>query len=164
MIANLARNTLLAIALLTTGACTVQPLLGTAPDVTVSVDDAPDRVTQQVRNQLLYRLGPSAVEAGAAREINLKVAPAVRGVLTVGTDGKSSNTSVRNLDLTGTVTIRDPETGTVLSTDTRTATASFDATGQEFANDRARIDAENRAARELGEQLFAVLRIRLAGS
>ena len=164
MIAKLTRNVLLAGALLATSACTVQPLHGTVRGVTVSVDEAGDRVTQQVRNHLLYRLGPAAVDAGATRQIGLLISPVASGILTVGTDGEASNTSVRRMELTGTATVRDPQTGAILSTVTRKVSAAYDATGQEFANERARLDAENRAARELAEQLFAVIRVHLSGS
>ena len=163
MMPKIARMALAASALALVAGCTVQPLHGSVTGTTVEIGEAGDRVTQQVRNQLLYRLGPSAVSNGAQRALKLTVDASVDGVLTVGTDG-DSNTSVRRLKLTGTAEITDPLTGAVVSKDTRMVTASFDATGQEFANDRARIDAENRAGRELAEQLFAIIRIRLNAS
>ncbi len=172
MMPNRAKSAVTVVAaLVALSGCTVQPLYGTGPDATtaqgnassITVSEAKNRITQQVRNHLVYRLGRQGAASGNPRDVALTVSADVKGVLTVGADGVS-NTSVRQLEMTGTVSLVDPQTDAVLSRDTRTTTASFDATGQEFANDRARIDAENRAARELAEQLFVILRVRLAAS
>ena len=45
------------------------------------------------------------------------------------------------------------DTGKSISNGTRQANASYDRTGQVFANNRAERDAENRAAREVAESL-----------
>lgn len=152
--------------------CTVQPLYqapteaahaGPATLARVAVDDAPDRVTQQVRNQLLFLLRRGAAgDAQPDYQAELNVTSGAQDVFRVESPDGSTNVTSRRITLNGTLTLTAIADGTVLVRQTRSANASFENTRQEFANLRALRDAENRAASELAEQFRIVIVAALA--
>ena len=164
----LTRRILVMGALASTAACTVQPLYSTAPGSNVSpaaaalasVDVKPirTRVGQQVRNELLFLLHGGGTGTASPNYIaDLAVSVSDTAVFsTPAPDGVTEITSQR-LTLTGTIRLTSTIDGALIGTQTRRATASYDSTRQQFANDRAKRDAENRAARELAEQLRAAI-------
>lgn len=153
--------------------CTVRPLYPNtasdpsaqaAPLAAIRVDDVDDRVAQKVRNHLIFLLyqggEASSVPTHSAR---ITATPSVQDVfMTTAPDG-STRISAKRVALTGVLTLSRIGDGAVVAARTRTATASFDQSGQEFANLRAGRDAEERAARQLAEQFRIVIAVALAG-
>ncbi len=158
----IARRNLLGMAgtlLLIASGCTVQPLLsqnsvsGTA-NIGVAIDSVDTRVAQQVRNRLIFLLngGPSE-PAVPEYTATLSVKTQRRGLLNVQSDTNDSDTRAVSVVLIGSLVLNsnDPDMPDI-KFDGR-ALASYDQSTQLFANSRAVIDAENRAAAELAEQL-----------
>ncbi len=158
----IARRNLLGMAgtlLLFASSCTVQPLLSqnsisSTANIGVSIEPVETRVAQQVRNRLIFLLngGPSE-PVDPIYTATLSVGTQARGLLNVQPDPNDSDTSAVSLTLIGTLVLNSSdEDQPGIKFDGR-ALASFDQSTQIFANSRAFIDAENRAAAELAEQL-----------
>lgn len=145
------------VAMLVLTGCQFQPLYGNTGTGSqsgglqnVSVSQVDSRVAQQVRNHLLFLLNGGNGTAEKSHEARIRVS----------WDNKLLAALPNVLDATsGTVTVTvsydlvDLSTGKAVASGTRKATASYDRTGQVFANERAERDAENRAAREAAESL-----------
>lgn len=155
-----------AVLLMVAAGCTVRPLYGDVTSATgtprassqhslasVAVKPVSDRVGQEVRNQLIFLLA-----GGAGQPSN----PAY--TLTLRTSSRTSSAAVvqaTTTDLEPTsslVTVRARYTlsdsaGNTIAQGTRNAQAAFDVSRQAFSAVRAERDAQNRAARELAEQL-----------
>jgi len=169
---RLSRRAALAGGLILLAGCTVQPLYQTtapgiggtvAPLRTVIVADVNDRVSQQVRNHLIFLLYQGSSPASQAQySAAITASPSVRDVFATTAPDGSTQVTAKRIVLSGTVTLTDITDGSVIAQATRTATASFDQTRQEFANLRAQRDAENRAADELAEQFRIVIATALA--
>ncbi len=158
----IARRNLLGMAgtlLLIASGCTVQPLLSQdrtsgTDNVGVSIDAVSSRVAQQVRNRLIFLLNGGAPEPAVPEyTATLSVKKQQRGLLNVQSDTNDSDTKAVSVVLFGSLVLNsnDP-TMTNIKFNGR-ALASYDQSTQLFANSRAVIDAENRAAAELAEQL-----------
>ena len=163
-----AKQTLRAVVLLTAlaalPACVYQPLYGPnayAPQASetftqIRVADVDTRVAQQVRNQLIFLLQGGRGAADPVYELRLRVRDSSR--LQAAAQDVSDNTA-------GVITVNvsydlvNLANHTRIASGSRVARASFDRTGQSFANERAVRDAQNRAAREVAEQI----RLALAG-
>jgi len=151
-------------ALMAVAACTVEPLYMAAPapssasptgsigsDLsTIAVTPVGDRVGQQVRNQLIFLFG-----GGKGQPANPRYS------LTLGvtaTSEPTANIQINNdneptaaiLTAYASYVLADAS-GKVFSRGSRQFQSSYDVPRQEFAAVRARIDAEDRAARELAE-------------
>lgn len=144
-------------------ACTVQPLY--APSAAtgksvpaalsaIAIDEVGDRVAQQVRNNLVFMLGANNATTAPAYRMKLTVASVVNelGVTPVETAPSYSVTVSATYELTSVAT------GAIVLRGTTRGTASFDRVTQVYANARAQIDAENRAAAAAAE----AIRVRLA--
>jgi len=160
---------LLASGLLGVSACTVQPLYSDGPVTssavtgsiaselsTIAVKPAIDRVGQEVRNKLLFLLYGGQAEPAAPRYTLVLIVSSISEA--------SANIQVNAVDeataaietVRATYQLKD-SSGAVVATGKRQFAASYDVPRQEFAALRARIDAENRAARELAELLRLAL-------
>jgi LPS-assembly lipoprotein len=159
-------------------ACTVTPLYGSrlqAPESAMSarlgeiaIKPAVNRQEQQVRNNLIFLLG-----GGAAAPAN----PAYSLELGVNTRTLSAGTQQAVFDpknnqgqptsgtvvMTSNYVLTDSATGEKVASGKRSASADFDQPREEFANDRAERDAQDRAARELAELLRLSIAQDLAG-
>ncbi|MEM9331732.1 MAG: LPS assembly lipoprotein LptE [Pseudomonadota bacterium] len=138
--------------------CQFQPLYGdrsaslqSGIDLSsVSVSQVDNRVAQQVRNHLIFILGGSNTSAQKTHEARIRVSFNNKQLAAI--EGVQDSTS-------GTVTVIasydliDLATGKAIANGSRQAQASYDRTGQVFANERAERDAENRAAKETAESL-----------
>ena len=142
------------------GGCTWQPLYSTSGRADtglassalsqVSVTQVDTRVGQQVRNHLIFLLQGGRDAKATRYRLQLRVS-----------DIRNEYAAVENIrDFTaGSITVTasydliDTTTNTRVAGASRVATATYDRTGQSFANERASRDAENRAAREAAEQL-----------
>ncbi len=151
------------------GACTVRPLYSdaVAPGAyapmaaqlaSVSVNPVSTRQAQEVRNQLIFLLGGGQGSPSApAYTLNLAVSSSssAAAVIQVSTNTQSPTSSL--LTMTAVYTLTDTATGRVVARGRRAISSAYDVPQQQFAALRSERDAENRAARELAEQLrFAI--------
>ncbi len=134
--------------------CNWQPLHGGTYDTgalpAVYVTDVDTRTGQQVRNHLVFLFDGGRGSEQPPYEVRLRVTDSTRAYAAsraVRTVTAGSVTVVASYDLVETATNNRIGGGS------RTATASFDRTGQNFANERAEIDAQDRAAKEVAERL-----------
>ena len=139
-------------------ACQFRPLHGNlaSPDGNVSnlsgvtVSQVNSRVGQQVRNHLLFLLNGGFAQATSTHEARIRVTWTNRQLAAIETNRDSS---------AGTVTVTvyydlvEIASGKITGSGTRQASASYDRTGQVFANRRAERDAEDRAAKEAAESI-----------
>lgn len=119
-------------------------------DALAQVDVAPieGRVGQKVRNELLY-----AFSGGEAERAPYKLAITLIGdeddlFLRRTTEARASVYELR-----ANYTLIDVTSGTVINGGSSLARASYDRSTQIFANERALIDAENRAAKAVAADL-----------
>lgn len=158
------RGVALAACLLAAG-CQVQPLYsdgsssfdgraGVAQRLShIAIAPVEDRVSQQVRNELLFLFGGGADAPANDRYVmQLDIRQTGDVLLRRDTDAEAT---AGNVTLTGVYTLNDSVSGDALYSGRRSATASYDSFDQAFANLRAARDAENRAARELAELIRA---------
>jgi LPS-assembly lipoprotein len=166
---RLAAVSLLATGLLGVSACTVQPLYSDGPAASgtvtgsiaselsaISVKPVTTRVGQEVRNKLLFLLyGGQAEPAAPSYTLLLVVSSISEASANIQVNTVSEPTAAIDT-VRVTYQLRD-STGTVVATGKRQFAASYDVPRQEFAAVRARIDAENRAAREVAELIRLAL-------
>jgi LPS-assembly lipoprotein len=149
--ANGIRGGLLAAALLALAACSVQPLYGSGPAGTavnsaladIAIAPVDTRVAQDLRNRLLFDLSGGPASPSQPRyALNLSVATSelALGVTPVETSPAYSVTVIATYDVTSLAT------GKIVYRSVTRQSASYDRTNQAFANSRARLDAETRAA------------------
>lgn len=135
-------------------ACQVRPLYSEASGTTqimksVAFSEATDRVSQEVRNRLIFLTGGGAGEpVNPEYDVDLVVKAKASGVLI---DATSDTARAGRVNVTVAYTLKRAKTGEVLKVGTRSATALVDYSAQEFAKIRAIRDAEDRAAREAAE-------------
>ena len=152
-------------ALALASACTVRPLYsdagietGAVPGATaglkqISIDAVNTRYGQELRNQLIFLLNGGAGQPAQAKyKMTLAATVLVLDEALVEVDNDNRPTAA-TLHMTGSYVLTELSTGKVVAKGSRTIPASYDQPNQEFANLRARRDAENRAARELAELL-----------
>lgn len=143
-------------------ACNARPLYGTATDGTnvradlAFVDVAPTdgRVGQRVRNDLLFLLHGG----GPARDayiVDLSTTSSTSNIIVRRIGGQPQGATVTVQTRFG---VRDSSTDEEVFWGRVARHASYELSNQRFANDRAELDAENRAAREVAEEI----RMRLA--
>ena len=150
--------TLGAVALLS--ACTVQPLNGSGSsayrgEALYYVEPVETRVAQQVRNALIFGLNGGRNPVEAPYRVKLLVTATARDVAVEA--NRQAPTSARvQVDTAWTLTRTEPEArvpAPIVASGERTAIAAYDRTVQRFANKRALLDAENRAAAEAAERV-----------
>jgi LPS-assembly lipoprotein len=129
----------------------------------IAVAEVGDRVSQEVRNQLIFALSGGAGEpASPAYVVNLGISEQLTSVaLSNPVAGNTGQPTAGSVALTSLYVLKD-SSGKQIASGKRTATASFDRPLQQFATLRAQRDAENRAARELAEMLKLALAADLA--
>ncbi|MGV1793180.1 hypothetical protein GR212_32380 [Rhizobium lusitanum] len=139
-------------------ACQVRPLYAVSTGVTqklseVSFSDVGTRVSQEVRNQLVFIAGRGAGETKTPKyNVVLSVTSGTGGVLYL----PSSDTSAAGrTTVTASFTLKDIGTGKVLKSGSRSVTSLVDFPTQEFAKQRAILNSEDKAAREVAEMIAA---------
>lgn len=145
--------------------CQVTPLYADRPAAentmlsTIFIEEVDDRVTQQLRNELIFLFNGGE---------NQPVAPRYRLVLEVERqtmpiliDPQTGDATGQNLELIGRYRLLDAATGEQLLALAERVTTTYDRFEQGFADLRAERDAENRAATELAERIRANLAIAL---
>ena len=131
------------------GACSMQPLYGSAPVSAavktalsgIAVGPVDTRVAQDLRNRLLFDLSGN-VSAPARYTLDLKVSTSelALGVTPVETSPAYSVT------VTATYQVTSLASGQIVYRATSRQSASYDRGNQALPNERAKLDAETRAA------------------
>ncbi|MBX3566547.1 MAG: hypothetical protein KF914_00725 [Rhizobiaceae bacterium] len=147
------------------GGCTVRPLYSDSSIETgaiagastgqrqIYVEEVRTRYGQDLRNNLIFLLNGGAGQPAEPRyRMVLNAAVNVTDEAAVSVVNENRATAAL-LQMTADYVLTDTGTGEVVAKGARSVTASFDHPAQEFANMRARRDAEDRAARELAEML-----------
>lgn len=155
----------LGLCLVQISACTVRPLYADAAMLpgsraepaaglpSVYLAPAKTRDAQEVRNQLIFLLNGGAGQPADARyTVALNILTVSEPSATIQVRREEEPTSA-TVTMTSAYVISDNETGKLVAQGRRDVLSSYDTPRQEFAVLRARIDAENRAARELAELL-----------
>lgn len=151
----------LALSLAAGAGCTVQPLYGTggttaagapmsAELASVAVAPVDDRVSQELRNHLIFLLSGGAGEPAVARynvRLAVSVADAAAASVQVGRDEEPTASLVT---VAAAYVLTDAD-GNQIGSGSRSAQAPYDVSRQQFAALRASRDAQNRAAREAAE-------------
>lgn len=171
---RLAAFSALAIVVGAASGCTVRPLyssatssIGTDASATaglgsIAINPVVTRYGQEVRNHLIFLLnGGAGQPAAAAYTMDLRVSVLDQPSAVIQVDNEDRPTA-GTLKMTGSYTLKDISTGETVTTGTRDISSSYDRPSQQFAAQRARRDAENRAARELAELLKLDIGQRLA--
>ena len=157
-------------------ACTVEPLnksnansavSGGAVDsstaavlASIQVAEVNSRVAQQTRNALLFALnGGNPVPSGNLK-VNLGVVSRAQN-LSVLTSVQAPTSA--QVQLTATYSMVNTQTGETIASGTRRSIAAYDLTSQNFANQRALRNAENRAAKSVAQQIRLALAQKVAG-
>lgn len=146
--------------------CTIEPLNATrqdsriaagAPSETVQgilaateVDLVSTRTAQQVRNKLLFAMNGGRIVPGGQYRIKLNIEEFSQA-LVVETDSRDATSA--QISLRGRFAVVDKRSGKTVHQGLRQVVASYDRTSQSFANQRARRDAQNRAAENLAQQI-----------
>jgi LPS-assembly lipoprotein len=154
--------------LLALAGCNFQPLYGSGqsslsayPLTAIEVEEADTRVGQQVRNHLIFLLrGGNAADPEPRYELRMRVREtnqvfAAEELVRTQTAGA--------VTITVSYSLYEAGNKERIAQGSRTAFASYDRTLQSFANNRAVVDAENRAAREVAEQIRLALAADLKG-
>lgn len=116
---------------------------------TISISDPDTRVEQQVRNDLVFLMtGGEGLSPRPQYNLVLKTTASSLDVL--------EKTAAR-LTVTVGFTLTERDTDRLIVSGERSAVASLDVRTQQFAKDRAILDAENRAAREVAALVYADL-------
>ncbi|NJL07867.1 MAG: hypothetical protein HC900_06080 [Methylacidiphilales bacterium] len=121
----------------------------------VNVKTIGGRVGMEVRNALIFELaGGAGNPSGAPYQLEATLTESTQS-MTV--DPMTGRATVEIISITATYRLRDAANDTVLLKDTAFGQASIERGSQVFARDRAKRDAENRAAKLLAEQIHARL-------
>lgn len=144
-------------AALALGGCGFTPLYatGTTPEGMSSyfgqvfVEPIPGRQGVHLRNQLMDALTPAGTPSAAAYRLTIKLEDLKEGLAI------QENTQITryNYALTAKYELRDSVSGEVLDHGTARAIAAYNVVDSQFATQSAERDAQERAAREVGEDI-----------
>lgn len=139
--------------------CQVQPLYGNASgeSQSVSVSRVDSRVEQVVRNELV--LGFGGEQPTGAYTLDIDATSSVGGILPGGLDNEFS---AARATVTATYVLKTTANGEVIRNGTRSADAQLDLPSQNFAQERAKLEAETRAAKAVAAQVRADVAAALA--
>ena len=149
-------------------ACTVKPLYSnpasgraqagvTADLSTIAIKPVEQRYAQQVRNHLIFLFGRGAGQPASPAYVltlNITARHQSGAVVQVGEDNEPT---AGTLTLTADYSLATASSGEVVLSGKRQIAAPYDRPRQEFASYRARLNAEDKAARELAELLNLVI-------
>ena len=161
--------TLAAAGLLAAGVagCTVQPVFmagstefGAAPTgvsaelAAISIAPVSGRVAQEVRNNLIYAFTGGGAAAQPIYDLSLRVN---WSEIRLGFE-RDESAPAYSVTVTAVYELKEIQSGRSITRGTSRGTASYDRSNQQFANERARLDAQNRAAQLIADDI----RLRLA--
>ena len=115
-----------------------------------------ERVAQQVRNHLIFGINGGGAAQEAVYTVSLGVTSSHANLVVL--QQTKSPTSAQ-VTVTASYLLKDVAEGTIIAQGSRVTIASYDLTSQSFANQRAKRDAENRAAREVAELLKTAIAV-----
>ncbi len=154
---RVARAAVLAAAAISLAGCGFRPLyaVGTTPDGMSSyfgqvyVDPIPGRQGVHLRNQLLDAMTPDGTPTNAAYNLNVQLSDTKEGLAI------QENTQITryNYTLTAKYELRDAVSNEVLDKGTARAIAAYNVVDSQFGTQAAERDAQERAAREVGEDI-----------
>jgi LPS-assembly lipoprotein len=126
--------------------CQVQPLYGTmdGQKQSISVAAAQTRVGQVVRNELV--LGFGGEQQNTAYSLDLAVTSNNTGTLPEVID---NDLTAARMTVTADYVLKTTSTGEIIKSGSRFVDAQLNLPSQKFAQERAKLDAENRAARQV---------------
>lgn len=132
-------------------ACNVRPMYGSLSTgarlsdtlSTIAVDPIPERLGQQVRNEIVYAMSGAVEPVSPRYRLTVTV---VRSSSSVGIHQISGTPTAEVLTVSADYRLVDAGTGEELTKGKSFADASFDFSNQRYANLRAERDAEDRAA------------------
>jgi LPS-assembly lipoprotein len=158
------RATTLAVGIAALSACTISPVYGPTPGgealaaafAAIEVAPAQDRITQVVRNALLFDFTQGGEPASPRYSLSLSVNVA-EAPLTV-TDIETA--AAYSVEVAVAYELSELDTAEIVTRGVARAEASYNRSNQGFANVRARRDAEDRAAAAAAEDI----RIRIAAA
>jgi LPS-assembly lipoprotein len=137
--------------------CGFRPLyaVGTTPEGVSSyfsqvfVEPIPGRQGVHLRNQMMDALTPEGTPGSAAYRLSIKLEDVKEGLAI------KENTQITryNYSLTAKYELRDSVSGEVLDHGTARAIAAYNVAESQFATQSAERDAQERAAREVGEDI-----------
>ena len=139
--------------------CQAQPLYGSMAGNTqsISVSEADSRVEKVVRNELV--LGFGGEQQNGAYKLDLNVSSSLSGLLPGGLDNEFS---AARTTVTATYVLKSASTGETIKSGSRFVDAQLDLPSQNFAQVRATLEAENRAARQVAALVRADVAAALA--
>jgi LPS-assembly lipoprotein len=125
----------------------------TADLSSINIKPVDQRYAQQVRNQLIFLFNKGAGQPAAAAYTLTLVVTAIHQSAAVVQVGDDNEPTAGTVTLTARYSLAGTKSTEVIASGQRQITSSYDVPRQEFAAYRARINAEDRAARELAELL-----------
>jgi LPS-assembly lipoprotein len=146
-------------AALALSACSVQTLYGPSSFAggsevqstltRISVGQVNDRVSQQVRNRVIFQMAGGKEIVDPLYHMDLTVTYRKEGIGITVTEASPVYSTV----VQATFTVKKVGTDEILVTGTSRASASFNYVNSMYANSRAEIDAQNRAAEQVGNEI-----------
>ncbi|WP_394691392.1 hypothetical protein [Hoeflea sp.] len=132
--------------------CQAQPLYGnlSGEPRSVTVSKADSRVEQIVRNDLV--LGFGGEQAAGVYTLEISATSSIAGILPGGLDNEFS---AARATVIANYALKASKTGDTIKTGTRSAEAQLDLPSQNFAGERAKLNAETRAARAVAALVLA---------
>lgn len=145
-------------------ACTVKPLYSNPasgkPQGAVSADlssiaikPVDQRYAQQVRNHLIFLFGRGAGQPATPAYTLTLVVTALHESAAIVQVGDDNEPTAGTVTMTASYSLTGATSGQVIASGRRMVSAQYDVPRQEFAAYRARLNGEDRAARELAELL-----------
>lgn len=139
-------------------ACGFRPLYGPQAGYDVSltelasvrVQPIPDRIGQVLRNDLRDRLTPRGTQPKARYALGVKMVKRTEGVAFE----KDESVTRINLTVNASYQLTEISSGSVLTMGSTRSVAAFNIVRSEFSNLSAEADAERRAARAVGEEIW----------
>jgi LPS-assembly lipoprotein len=148
-------------------ACTFQPLYAPSANLDgnisddlstkfaqINVGEVKTRVAQQVRNHLIFLLSNDSSSADPRYDVRLLVTSFERRL---ASNAVVSDTTAGSVTVTVSYALIDNELKQRIAGGNRSASAYFDRTSQNFSNQRAVRDAQNRAGKEVAETIRLAL-------
>ena len=138
-------------------ACTVQPLYGPSASGTsvkatlakVAIDPVDDRVAQVIRNKLLFDFTGGGAADTPVYKMHLTVTSRETGLGITNTE----RPPVYSVSVSATYEVKRIDTDKSVLRSTTTMSATYNTVNQVFANTRAKLDAENRAAAQVANDI-----------
>jgi LPS-assembly lipoprotein len=154
----------LLLALPLAAACTVKPLYSnpssdgvqagvTADLSSIAIKPVDQRYAQQVRNHLIFLFNRGAGQPAASAYTLTLVVTAVHESGAVVQFGDDNEPTAGTVTMTANYSLTGTTSGEIIASGRRVIASQYDVPRQEFAAYRARLNAEDRAAREMAELL-----------